>query len=298
MRKLVIVLILSLVSLRVIPQELLCNVDINTQQIQASDRKIYESLRTAIYEFMNNRIWTNYTFKGVERIECSVLLTINERTTTEDFKGEITIAFRRPVFNSTYNSPMLNFVDKNVDFQYLEFQSMDFNENMFTNNLTSVLAFYAYLIIGIDFDSFAPDGGSPFYETAQNIMNVAQNSAYKGWKSYESQKNRYWLLENLTNASYSGIRSFYYDYHMKGMDMMYEDPVKARTEIINSLKYLQQIKKSRPSLLFLQVISDAKRDELVSIFQEGSGVEKSQAVALLKEIDPANSLTYQKILQQ
>lgn len=278
-------------------QEFYCNVEINTQQIQASDRKIYESLRTAIYEFMNNQVWTSYTYKTIERIECSILLTINERTTSEDFKGELTVALRRPVYNSTYNSPLLNFVDKNVDFQYIEYQSMDFNENMFTNNLTSILAFYAYIFLGLDFDSFALSGGNPFYESAQTILNNAQNTTYKGWKSFESQKNRYWLLENLTNANYSGIRKFYYEFHMKGMDMMYEDPIKARTAITASLKYLQELKKARPSLLILQVISDAKRDEYVNIFSEGSSVEKSQAVNLLKEIDPANSLAYQKILQ-
>lgn len=278
-------------------QELRCSVDINTQKIQASDRRIYEKMRESIYDFMNSRAWTNYTYKSVEKIECSLLLTINERVTSEDYTAELTLALRRPVFNSSYTTVLFNFIDKNVEFSYIEGQPLDFNDNTFTNNLTSILAYYAYLFIGLDFDTFIPKGGDPFYQAAQNVVNIAQNTSNKGWKSYESQRNRYWILENLTNASYSGIRNFLYEYHRQGLDMMYEDPVKARENILGSLKYLQEVKKLRPSLIMLQIISDAKRDEFVGVFSEGSSIEKSKAVSALKDIDPANSLTYQKILQ-
>lgn len=297
MRRAAYILLFILLADLMQAQEFRATVEINTQKIQASDRRIYETLRTTIYEFVNNRVWTNYNFKAQERIECSILLTINERTTSEDFKGELTIALRRPVYNSTYTTVLFNFIDKNVEFSYIENQPVDFNENSFTNNLSSIVAYYVYLFLGLDFDTFVENGGDPFYQAAQNIVNLAQSQPYKGWKSFENQRNRYWILENLTNASYSPLRKFLYEYHMKGLDQMYDDPVKGRTNISNSLKYLQEVKKLRSNLIIMQIFADAKRDELVSIFSEGTSIEKSQAVNILKEIDPANSLTYQKILQ-
>jgi hypothetical protein len=153
-------------------------------------------------------------------------------------------------------------------------------------------------MIGLDFDSFTLQGGDPYYEAALNIVNSAQSSGFKGWSSAEGVRNRYWLLENLTNPSYSAIRSFYYEYHMKGLDIMYEEPEKGREAILGTLSYLQQVKQSRPSLLILQIISDSKRDEFVNVFSEGIPNEKSNAVKLLNEIDPSNAMTYQKIIQK
>ena len=183
-----------------------------------------------------------------------------------------------------------------MDFRYVEYEPLDFYENTFTSDLTSIMAFYAYIIIGLDFDSFSPNGGSEFFQVAQNIVNAAQNSPNKGWKSFESQKNRYWLAENLTNATYAPIHNFFYEYHLKGLDMMYENPDKGRANILASLKYLQETKKQRAGLLILQMIADAKRDEIVNVFSKGSSEEKSQTVSIMKEIDPSHTTTYQKIL--
>jgi len=279
-------------------QELYCNVDVNSQQVQGTEKKVFETMRTSIYEFMNNRSWTNFEYKQYEKIECSMLLNITERPSSDQFKCDITIAVRRPVFNSTYTTILFNFVERDVEFQYIENQPLDFNTGIFTSNLTSVLAFYAYIIIGLDFDSFMLQGGDPYFTEAQNIVNLAQNSNYKGWKSFEGTKNKYWLVENITNPAYSGIRQFYYEYHLKGLDIMFESAENGRKAIMASIKYLQAIKKSKPGLLMLQIISDSKRDEFVNVFSDATIAEKNEAVTILKEIDPSNTMTYQKILQK
>jgi len=298
MYKTFILLILSLFLLNAQSQELLCNVEVSSQQIQGSDRRIYETMKNAIYEFMNNQNWTNYTLKPNEKIECSILINVTDRPSTDFFRCDMTIALRRPVFNSTYNTVLFNYIDKDVEIEYIENQPLDFNVGMFSSNLTSILAYYAYLMIGLDFDSFNLNGGDPYYEAALNIVNAAQSTTYKGWNSAEGTRNRFWLLENLTNPSYSGIRSFYYEYHLKGLDIMYETPERGRQTILATLEYLKQVKQSRPGLLILQVIADSKRDELVNVFSEGVPTEKTNAVKILNEIDPSNAMTYQKILQK
>ena len=298
MYKTFILLILSLFLLNAQSQELLCNVEVSSQQVQGSDRRVYETMKNAIYEFMNNQNWTNYTLKPNEKIECSILINVTDRPSTDFFRCDMTIALRRPIFNSTYNTVLFNYIDKDVEIEYIENQPLDFNVGMFSSNLTSILAYYAYLMIGLDFDSFNLNGGDPYYEAALNIVNAAQSTTYKGWNSAEGTRNRFWLLENLTNPSYSGIRSFYYEYHLKGLDIMYETPERGRQTILATLEYLQQVKQSRPGLLILQVIADSKRDELVNVFSEGVPTEKTNAVKILNEIDPSNAMTYQKILQK
>jgi len=298
MYKIVFLLILSIFVIKVESQELYCNVEVSSQQVQGSDRRIYETMKNAIYEFMNNQNWTNYNYKYNEKLECSILINVTDRPSTDYFRCDMTLALRRPVFNSTYNTVLFNFIDKDVEIEYIENQPLDFNVGSFTSNLTSILAFYSYIMIGLDFDSFIMNGGDPYYEAALNIVNSAQSSNYTGWKSAEGTKNRFWLVENLTNPSYAGVRSFYYEYHMKGLDIMYETPEKGREAILGTLEYLQKIKQSRPGLLILQIIADSKRDELVNVFSEGTSSEKMNAVKFLNEIDPSNAMTYQKIIQK
>ncbi len=278
-------------------QELFCSIEVNISQIQGVDKKIFEAMRSSLYEFMNSRVWTNYQYRSIERIECSMLLTITEAISLDEFKGSLTLALRRPVFNSTYNTVLFNFIDKDIQFKYSEYESLDFDENTFFSNLTSILGFYAYLFIGLDFDSFSLEGGNPYFQAAQNIVNLAQNTNYKGWKSFENQRNRYWIIENLTNPAYKPVRKFFYEYHLKGLDKLYDDTFNGRTAMLNSLKYLLDIKKQRAGLIILQIIADSKRDEFVNVFSEGQPMEKTQAITILKEIDPANSAVYQKIGQ-
>ncbi len=298
MYKIIIIFLLSLILMKAHSQELICSVEINTQQIQGTDKRVYETLRNAIYEFMNNQNWTNYNYKYNERIECSILINVKDRPSPDFFRCDMTLALRRPVFNSSYNSVLFNYIDKDVEIEYIENQPLNFSTGTFSSNLTSILAFYAYIMIGLDFDSFSLNGGTPYYDAALNIVNSAQSTDYKGWGSAESTKNRYWLLENLTNSSYAGIRTFYYEYHLKGLDIMYDTPEKGRQVILGTLEYLRQVKQARPGLLMLQIISDSKRDEFVNIFSEGAPTEKTNAVKVLNEIDPSNAMTYQKIIQK
>lgn len=298
MYKVVFLLIFSTLTITVSSQELFCNVEVSSQQIQGTDKRVYESMRNAIYEFMNNQSWTNYTLKYNEKIECSILINVTERPSNDYFLCDMTIALRRPVYNSSYNSTLFNFIDKDVEIDYIENQPLDFNVGMFSSNLTSILAYYAYMMIGIDFDSFIMEGGNPYYEAASMIVNSAQSSNYTGWKSAEGTRNRFWLHENLTNPSYAGVRQFLYEYHRLGLDVMYEKPEDGRAVILNSLEYLQKVKQARPGLLILQIISDSKRDEYVNVFSEGTPTEKTNAVKFLNEIDPSNAMTYQKIIQK
>ena len=295
-KKIAILLISVLIGLQSFAQEIYCNVQINTQQVEGTDKKVFETLRTAIFEFMNNRQWTSYNFKIEERIECTILLNVTSRLSSDEFTAELNMALKRPIFNSAYNSTTLNYIDKDFKFTYVEYQPLDFIENTFTSNLTSVLAYYVYIFLGLDFDSYSLYAGSPFFSKAENIVNAALSSGAAGWKSFESQKNRYWLVENLSNPSYQKIRKFMYEYHRLGLDQMYDDSQRGRAAILKSMDYLAEVKDSWPNLFILQLIMEAKSDEFINVFSEGSATEKTRAMNILKKLDPAQSSKYDEIM--
>jgi hypothetical protein len=217
---------------------------------------------------------------------------------TDDFKGTLNLVLRRPVYNSAYNSVLLNWVDKDFQFRYVEFQPLDWAEGNYSSNLTSTLAFYSYMFLGLYFDSFSQYGGGPFFDKAQNIVNAAQNAPETGWKGYESQKNRFWLVENYLNPANSELRNFNYRFHRLGLDQMYEKVDQGRNEITESIDLLRTMYNAKPGLFALQLILDAKRDEFVNIYsdQRVAPLEKTNVVNILKEIDPANGSKYQTIL--
>lgn len=291
------IMILGL-TLAVPAQEFLCTIQVNSQQIQGTDKRVFESMNASLNEFVNDRRWSNYGFKPNERIECTMVITIKERPSVDQFKATINVVATRPVYGTSYNSTLLNYIDKDFEFEYVEFQSLIFQENQFDSNLTSVIAYYLYIILGIDFDTFSEFGGTPFFEKAQQIVNTAQGTAFTGWSSFDNQRNRYWLAEYYLDHSYTAVRTFLYRYHMKGMDILAEKTQQGRTEIIESLKLLQKVAKERPGLFTVQLIMDAKRDEFVNIFKEGNPTEKTDVLNILKEIDPSNSNTYLKINQK
>lgn len=298
MPRILIILITSLIlALPLKSQELYCNVQINHQQVEGTDKKVFETLRTAIYEFMNNRKWTNYKFDITERIECSILINITNRVSTDEFTAELNMALKRPVYNSSYNSTLLNYIDKNFQFSYVEYQPLEFVENSFTSNLTSVLAFYAYMFIGLDFDSFTLYGGSPFFEKAEAIVNAAQSSGSSGWKSFDNDKNRFWMVENLMNPTYQQVRRYMYEYHRLGLDVMYDDAQQGRGAITKSIEYLTRVKDNYPNLFILQLIMEAKGDEMINIYSEGSTTEKARASNMLIKLDPSNASKYEEIMQ-
>ncbi len=298
MRRITITLFLILFVFVTWAQELECKVSVTAPKMEGSDRRVYESIQKALYEFMNNRKWTNYSFKNEERLDCTMLLTITDRLGSDEFRATLNVVLRRPVFNSAYNSPVLNYIDKEVQFRYVEFQPMDYNDGSFTSNLTSVFAFYAYMVLGFNFDTFTPNGGRPFFDLAQNVVTAAQNAAEPGWKGYDSQRNRFWFAENMTNPSNGSLHEFLYKFHRLGLDQLYDKPDPGRNSITESMDLLKSMYDAKPDLYMLVIILDAKRDEFVNIYsdQKVAPMEKTKVVNILKEIDPANSSKYQAIL--
>ncbi len=279
-------------------QELFCNVQVNASQIQTSDRKVFQTLQTAIYEFVNNTKWTDASVKNEERIECTFLINIKEKVSNDEYKASIQIQSTRPIYGTSYKSTMLNYLDNNFRFRYLEYQSLEFNENTHLSNLTSVLAYYVYIVLGLDFDTFSEYGGAPYYIKAQNIVNNAQNAREIGWKAFESDKNRYWLVHDLLDTRYEEIHNCYYRYHRVGMDMLSEKTEDGRYDITEALEELRGVYRDNPSAFILKIFFDAKADEIIKIYSEAFPNEQARIVKLLTEIDPANSTKYQAITAQ
>ena len=280
-------------------QELNCNVQISAQKIQGSNRQVFESMQRDIYEFMNNTVWTNHVFSYAERIDCNILINLNEQLSADEFRGTIQVQLRRPVFNTTYNSTMLNFVDNSFQFRYVEFQPLEFDPNSYRSSLVSVLAYYTYIILGFDYDSFSYEGGTEFFQVAEKIVTNAQNAPEAGWKPYDGSRNRnrYWLVKNILDKEYEGVRRFIYDYDINGLDKMESRISEARTSMVESMKLLQEVyrRKPDPFMYLIQIIMESKADELVNIFSEAFPEEKSRAVEILVEIDPGNKTKYEKI---
>lgn len=294
-----LIIVLVLLPCIINAQELNCNVQVSAQKIQGSNRQVFESMQHDLYEFMNNTVWTNYVYNYAERIDCNILINLTDQLSADEFKGTIQIQLSRPVFNTTYKSTILNFVDNNFQFNYVEFQPLEFDPNTYRSSLVSVLAYYAYMILGFDADSFSPMGGTEFYQMADKIVANAQNAPEPGWKPYDGSrnKNRYWLVKNVLDKAYEGVRQFLYDYYINGLDIMESKAPEARTSMVESLKLIQDVyrKKPDPYMYLVQVIMDAKSDELINIFSSAFPEEKSRVVEILTEIDPSNKAKYEKI---
>lgn len=299
--KIRILFILSAIFLAssLLSQELRCNIQITSQQVQGTNRQVFQTLQSAMNEFINGRAWSNYKFTTSERIECSMLFNIQDYS-GDQFKGTLQIQVRRPVFNSSYNTVLLNYVDNDLDFTYAEYQPLEFSETSHLSNLTSILAYYANIILGLDFDSYAFKSGTEFFQKAERIVNNAQNANEKGWRAGEStsRRNRYWLINNILDEEFSPVREFVYNYHRLGLDLMYDKPVDGRITIAESLTLLQEVYRNRPDpfMHFFQVILDAKSDEFVSIFQGSMEDEKRRVLAVLNQIDPTHGDKYRTIL--
>jgi hypothetical protein len=280
-------------------QELNCNVQVSAQMIQGSNREIFTNMQRDIYDFVNNTVWTNHVFSYAERIDCNMLINLTEQISGDEFRGTIQIQLRRPAFNTTYNSTLLNFVDNSFQFRYVEFQTLEFDPSTHRSNLISVLAYYVYIILGVDYDSFSPLGGTEFFQMAEKIVTNAQNAVESGWKPYDGSRNRnrYWLVKNILNKEYEGVRQFIYEYDINGLDRLESRVTEGRNNIVESLRLLQEVfrKKPDPFMYYLTIIIDAKSDELINIFSEAFPEEKSRVVQILTEIDPANKSKYEKI---
>lgn len=294
MRKLLVIIALLFCKFS-FAQELNCQVQVLSQQIAGSDKRAFEALQTAIFEFMNNRKWTNETFKLEERIDCSILINLTDKVSSDEYKGTFQVQSRRPVFKSSYNSVLLNYNDNDFQFKYVENQPIEFNDNSFTGNLPAILGYYAYLIIGLDYDSFSLNGGTPYLQKALSIVNTAQDASEPGWKAFENNKNRYWLINNMMDASFVPLRECYYTYHRKGLDAMVDNKEAGRAIVAESIESLKKVHSAKPLSFNMQVFFNAKSDEIINIFSGAFTDEKAKIVNILNEIDPTNSNKYAKI---
>ncbi|MGB4415986.1 MAG: DUF4835 family protein, partial [Paludibacter sp.] len=266
-------------------QELNCNIQINSDQISGSNKSVFNTLQKSVSEFVNNRRWTEMTYTNIERIECSMNIII-KKVEQDVFTAEIQVQSRRPVFNTNYNTTLFNFKDNNFTFDYKEFDQLEMNENTITSNLTAVLAYYAYIIIGYDMDSYTRLGGTPYFQAAESIVNAAQAADLVGWKAFESSRNRYALVNNLTDEAFKKYRNYFYEYHRLGLDEMSINMTNARAKIAAGLPVLREANRARPSAVVISSFIDAKSDELINIFSKATEKEKKDAVEILSDVNP------------
>ena len=278
-------------------QELQCDVRVNSNKVQGSDKTVYQNLQTSLYEFINNTKFTEINFRQAEKIECSMLIDVTGRE-GEYITAEINLALRRPVYKSNYSTPMFNYIDRKFTFEYTEGQTLDFNPNTYISNLTSTIGFYVYLFLGLDFDSFSPNGGDYFFEIAETIANAAPQEAGgdNGWSS-TGRQNRHAIISDINNPSYQALRQFLYDYHRNGLDVMAEHPEQGREAILNAISSLQSVYERNPMCYFLQLIIESKRDEIIQVFSEGEMKFRTEASNIMKTVDPSQSSRYDAMLQ-
>ncbi|HWW41852.1 DUF4835 family protein [Pedobacter sp.] len=295
MKKLLLFIFLSILISGLKAQEINARVQLLAPQVQNIDKKNLEALQTTIRDFLNNNKWTNETYLPQERIECNFIITINSWDGSSSYKAEAQIQSRRPVYGSSYSSTLLNMSDKDFDFNYTDGQPVDFSDQNFLSNLGSLLSYYAYTMIGLDKDTFSKMGGTQMFIKAQNIMNLAQNGGNSGWKAYDGLRNRYWLNENLLNNSFEHLRSFLYNYHINGLDLLQDNSLKATKNILSFLPELQQMDKQKLGSIFPNVYFAAKAEEIVGVFSLANPQDKMTAYNLLIDIDPANISKYDQI---
>ncbi|MFW6268256.1 MAG: DUF4835 family protein [Marinilabiliaceae bacterium] len=278
-------------------QELRCAVQVVAPGVQGVNRNVFQSLRESIHEFMNNQQWTDHTYESSERIECTLHLSIEEVEGVDRFKGSLRVQSRRPVYNSSYKSTVLNLKDDHIDFNFAEQENLVYNESNIESNLVGILAYYAYVVLGYDYDTFSSEGGTPFFREAEEVVGQMQNARQSGWKSFEGRQNRYWLVDNMLDEDHQPLRDCYYEFHRKGLDVMADDREEGRSGIASSLEGLQAVYRRNPGSFALQVFLDAKQKELVNIFSESFEQEKAEVVNILTEVNPANSDTYEELLE-
>lgn len=281
-------------------QELNCQVSIitdNKLEVTSVEQEIFKQLEQTIYELMNNTQWTTDKFTVEERINCNLQLQISAIPTQGTYSGSLQVQSSRPAFNSNYNTTLFNYQDDDITFKFSRGAVLSYTSTQFRDNLTSILAFYAYFIIGMDYDSFSNNGGTKYFNEAQQIVLNAQNGGGAGWKSNEKGKrNRYWLADNILHELFSPLRECNYEYHRKGIDQLYDNQEDARKAIYAALNKLVKVVATRPNSLNLLNFLQAKSTELKNLYAEADPKEKSEIVNLLKRLDPANSSKYQEIL--
>jgi hypothetical protein len=305
MRKITFLWVLVLMAQSAISQELNARVTVVANRVANTvNKNAFTTLQTALNNFLNNRKWTNETYVTVEKIDCNFLLNLESTDEVNVYKGSLTIQAARPVFNSSYLSPIINYKDDDINFKYVEFQQLDFNESRvagtdaLVSNLTAIFAYYANTIIAFDYASFSPHGGDVYFQKAQNIINNAPDGrGITGWKSFDGRRARYWLIENMLNSRYSIMHDVYYNYYRLGMDKLYDDDKKARSEILNVLNLLDNFNHDNPNTLVNQFFFQGKYTELINIFSKAMPQDKARALEILVKLDLTNANKYQEQLK-
>ena len=283
-------------SLSTFAQDLQCNVQVNSDNIQASNKAIFEDLQNAITQFMNQRKWISDKVQPQEKINCNFVINI-KNLNIDQFAAEVSITSSRPVYGTTYNTPIFNHFDQEWYFQYAQFQSLDFQENANVMQLTTLLAFYANIIIGLDFDTYALAGGSTFYNKALQLRNAAQNTNGWGPSDGRGNRNKYYVIDQLLDDRYKPLRASLYQYHMIGMDVFKDDNEAARKQIYESLEKIRTVQERLPNSVIFKIFFNAKRAELINIFSKADAGLQNRAIELLGKLDPSNLTNYEKIKQ-
>ena len=278
-------------------QEISCQVQIIAPTLQSNpaNQEIISSLQSAVFEFVNNTKWTNDVFKPSERIECNVLINIQEKISSDNFRGSIQISSARPIFNSNYKSRLLNYSDPDFQFNYLRNTAIIFRPDRHADNLADIIAFYIYMILGYDYDSFSMEGGTPYFNKAMQIVTNCQNASESGWKASEGNRNRYWLIQNTLHSLFKPLRRCYYDFHLLGFDNSYSKREQSLNKMYQSIVLLEPIHQARPNSFNIQLFFTAKSDEIVNIFSPASGDLRIKVYNLLVKLDPANITKYNQI---
>lgn len=270
-----------------VAQELNCTVSINAEQIEAAYRDRFATLQTDLAEFINHQQWSNAQFAETEKINCTFALTINSMPAADKYTATLTVQSRRPVYNSNYSTPTLNLRDGEVEFEYTEGQMLNFNEYSLDNELVAITAYYVYLILGIDFDSFSPKGGETYLRKAENIVSQMQTSEGKGWKAFDSKKNRHAVITDLLAESHADIRQLWYAYHRQGLDVMHQSMDKGRSQVGAACTMLKNVKSASPQTVLLTLFIDAKLDEIINVYSLAPQTEKTQVYNILQDIYPS-----------
>jgi len=278
-------------------QELNCSIFVNAQNVETTERDVFSEMEVAFAQFLNNRKWTGDFYTLEEKINCNLVLNIQDMLSVGVFDATVQIVSARPVFGTDYESVVFNFADRDWDFEYTESQPLQFDDNVFSNNITSLLAYYAYVIIGLDYDTFGKLGGDQYFQKAWNIVNIAQQSGRNGWDQFNSNRNRYWLAENLINTQMRPIREGLYNYHRLGLDIFNEEPDDARKVISGVITEIQEVNRSRPNSILTISFMDAKSDEITQMFSDGNPTVRRDIYNTLTQLDPSNTDKYQPLIR-
>jgi len=298
----VFILLISISSI-IKAQEIQARLSVITSKISTQiDKKVFQTLQTSLTNFINNRRWTNDAFQPSEKIQCNFLLNLEEDRGNNVFKGKLTVQAARPIYNTTYDSPIINFLDDNIVFRYQEFQPIEFNENRIQGNdpiaanLPAVFAYYIDLILGFDYDSYSPRGGDAYFQKAWNIVNNApEGRDISGWKSFEAQRNRYWLAENLNNNRFALMHDVLYAYYRSGLDLFFENESEGRNGIMTSLNFLNTINSDNPNSMIMQFFFQGKSAEIVKVFSKANADQKSRVKDILTKLDITNAAAYKDL---